>query len=53
MDELLYNRVKQLREIDDRLERMLLIKPDQLHKTIRDLRNDLATMIRLAEEACY
>lgn len=49
MDELLFERVKQLREIDDRLERMLLVKPDILHRAIRDLRNDLALMIQHAE----
>ncbi len=50
MDELLYDRVKQLKEIDERLRQMLTIKPDQLHKAIRDLRNDVAVMIERAEE---
>ncbi len=50
MDELLYDRVKQLKEIDERLRLMLNIKPDIMHASIRDLRNDLALMIQRAEE---
>lgn len=50
MDELLFERIEQLKEIDERLERMLLLNSDFLHKAIRDLRNDLALMIRTAQE---
>ncbi len=51
MDELLMDRVNQLKEIDDRLERMLLVKPDVLHRAIRDLRNEIAVMIQEAKAA--
>lgn len=56
MDELLAERVKQLREIDDRLERIskrlsrsaALIAQDAEHD-VQQLRNDLAAMILEAE----
>jgi hypothetical protein len=51
MDELLLDRVKQLKEIDDRLERMkYIMRTDALRKAIVDLRNELGLMIQRAEE---
>ncbi len=55
MDELLFDRVKQLREIDDRLERLtappIANTVERLIIHIADLRRDLALMIQHAEEA--
>ena len=52
MDELLQARVKQLREIDDRLDRIDM-KGDydggKTFKAIQDLRNDITMMIQQAE----
>lgn len=50
MDELLWERVKQLQEIDDRLERMLatpngLWDWDSTRAAITNLRNEIAVMI--------
>ena len=53
MDELLASRVKQLREIEDRLSALLVFRPDWdkafATKAITALRNDIADMIRVAE----
>lgn len=53
IDELLFDRVKQLREIDERLERMLLVgfaQPYLVRRAILDLRNDIRSMILVAEK---
>ncbi len=56
MDELLFERVTQLEEIDERLERILNPPPGSLWdstflvRSITDLRQDIALMIRNAKE---
>lgn len=55
MDELLHDRVKQLKEIDDRLERLIKLKPtaDKLLRIVtglNSLRLELALMIAKAEQ---
>jgi hypothetical protein len=53
-DELLFDRVNQLKAIDDRLERIIAkvgdIPPDMTRMSLSCLRDELATMIRVAEE---
>jgi len=50
MDELLHERLEQLKEIDERLERMLTTPNGLWGIKITNLRNDLALMIRKAQE---
>lgn len=50
MDELLYARVKQLKAIDDRLQRSETLPDDKLRSLIIDVRWDLKKMIADAEQ---
>ena len=49
MDELLHDRVQQLREIDERLERIERLPTFDPTGQLRSLRLDLARMIAVAE----
>lgn len=51
MDEFLYDRIKQLKDIDDRLHMMQVAKPAAIPEAIRALRSDLVLMIQAAEDA--
>lgn len=50
MDELLFDRVKQLKEIDDHLGRIARMPSDKMRLALEYLRYDLALMIAKAEQ---
>jgi len=50
MDELLHDRVQQLKEIQDRIDRLNGMTPECIVRELAVLRWDLAAMIRAAED---